>query len=201
MMNHEEIHKAIQTKFQMKPHGPEGQNPLGTRQKFGDRKLLCQLMAELGFNQGAEIGVRWGDFSERFLQCNPNLHMLCVDPWEPYERHSARRQEKYYKIAADRLSKYNATIVRKRSMDAVQDVPDCSLDFVYIDGNHEYDWAAPDVIFWSQKVRSGGIVMAHDFYFPHNGVSWAILGYIQAHNIRPWYALKTVQPTAFWVKP
>ena len=36
--------------------------------------------------------------------------------------------------------------------------------FVYIDGNHKFDFICPDIIYWSKKVKHGGIVAVHDFY-------------------------------------
>lgn len=87
-------------------------------------------------------------------------------------------------------------------MEALKDFSDDFLDFVYIDANHEFDYCCPDIIFWSQKVRSGGIVACHD-YFHHvrGGVVHAVNAYTASHNIQPWYVTREVFPTAFWVKP
>jgi hypothetical protein len=38
-------------------------------------------------------------------------------------------------------------------MDALNDFEDDSLDFVYIDGNHEFPYVAEDLFHWSKKVR------------------------------------------------
>ena len=81
------------------------------------------------------------------------------------------------------------------------DFEDESLDFAYIDANHLYDYVCQDIIHWSHKVRSGGMVGCHD-YGPHNcGVVMAVDGYTFCHNIHPWYVTFEPIPTAFWVKP
>ena len=49
-------------------------------------------------------------------------------------------------------------------MDAVVDVADESLDFVFIDADHKYVSVCEDIREWSKKVRIGGIVSGHDYY-------------------------------------
>ena len=87
-------------------------------------------------------------------------------------------------------------------MDALADFEDSSLDFVFIDGNHTFDYAVSDIIYWSYKVRKGGIVAAHDYYaFAKNGVMKAVDAYTHCHHIDPWYVTYEHVPTAFWFKP
>ena len=93
---------------------------------------LLKYLAELGYTKGAEIGVSEGYFSEKMFETIPNLELWCVDNWGQYrENKFGRSQEvndRKYKIAVDRLSKYNAHIVRKMSMDAVGDLATDLLD-------------------------------------------------------------------------
>jgi hypothetical protein len=37
-----------------------------------------------------------------------------------------------------------------------------SLGFAYVDGNHYFDPAMLDLILWSERVRPGGMIAAHD---------------------------------------
>lgn len=179
------------------------------------RKHLPQLMRELGFTRGAEIGVWRGEYSARFCEASPSLHMLCVDPWASYQawldtkNEMPRAQaeafiEEAYAMARSRLTPLNCTIVRAMSADAVRDVPDASLDFVYIDGNHVYDAVIEDLTLWSPKVRPGGLVMGHDYRVftnkPTIHVVAAVNAFTKAHAIDPWFVLaydKT--PSFLWV--
>ena len=69
-----------------------------------------------------------------------------------------------YNAAVERLSPYSdCTLIRKRSFDALKDFEIGSLDFVYIDGNHMYGYAAMDLMTWVNKVKKGGIIMGHDY--------------------------------------
>lgn len=168
--------------------------PVVTKQRYADRRLLAELCKRLGFKTGAEIGVRTGAFSECF--CKAGLEMWCVDPWAPCPNYSLERQERGYAEAVKRLEKYGVHFVRESSLDAVGDVPD-GIDFLHIDGRHEFDFVMQDIILWAPKVRAGGIVACHDYHL--TGVKRAVEAYTLAHDIRPWFALKDRQPTAFWV--
>ena len=111
---------------------------------FSRYNNLPELFNELGYKVGAEIGVRRGPFSEKLCQSIPNLSLLCVDPWRVYETSprlpSQARQDANYEITKEKLKSYNAKLIKNLSMEAVIDVEPESLDFVYIDGHHGYEY-------------------------------------------------------------
>lgn len=149
---------------------------------------LIKHFGELGFTTGAEIGVAEGYLSEAMFKVIPNLKLYCIDIWQPYRGNqwsgSSARNIHHFDVAKERLSKYNAVIIRKMSMDAIKDIPDGSLDFVYIDANHGFDYVMEDLIEWSKKVRIGGIVSGDDYYnFRKAGVIEAVNAYTKAHGI------------------
>jgi len=160
------------------------------------REMLGTLFAELGFNKGAEIGVKQGVFSRVLCDANPNIELYCIDAWPMIEKHNRN-----YTMAKNRLASFNATLIRKPSMDAVKDFEDGALDFVYIDANHSFNYVCPDIIFWADKVRSGGIVAGHDYFNHfHGGVVKAVDAYTHCNCISPWYVTVEKEPSWFWVK-
>jgi len=187
--------EAIQNKMSIRtsilPHYP----------RRGKGEQLAELLGELNFNEGAEIGTQRGLFARTLCTHNPNLHLICVDPWKAYNSVSQERQNDFYAQAMSNLQGMNITFIKKWSMDAIQDVPDGSLDFVYIDGNHIFDYAIMDIIHWVPKVRKGGIVALHDYHTQGcMGVICAVDAYTKCHNINPWYVTREELPTAFWVR-
>jgi hypothetical protein len=144
------------------------------------RKRLIQRFGEFGLVKGAEIGVDRGSFSKYMMLNIPNLELLCVDPW-----HWKLRGESRYNSTVKRLEPYeNAKIIRKTSLMASLEVPDESLDFVYIDGDHTFDFVMMDIILWTPKVKYGGIVSGHDYYaFRRAGVIKAVDTYTYEHGI------------------
>lgn len=142
-----------------------------------NRIELAEYFAELGFTKGAEIGVADGRYSEILLLKNEGLKLLCVDPFY---------RDGHYEKALERFSQFGeqVTITRETSMNAVGKVQDNSLDFVFIDGNHKFDYVMEDIIGWSRKVRKGGIVSGHDYYqFHDSGVIQAVNKYVEEHKI------------------
>ncbi len=168
---------------------------------FG-RNALAKMMGDMGYLTGAEIGTHRGVSAKLWCKENPHLHLTCVDPYRPYKaRPSQVKQDSYYASAIRRLRPYEATIVRKTSMDAVGAIEDASLDFVFIDGDHRFDPVMQDLICWARKVRRGGMVMLHDYFaFRQSGVMKAIDAYAHCHRIDPWYTTRDHMPTAFWLK-
>lgn len=168
----------------------------------GTRDMLAQFMGELGFKTGAEIGVLRGAYSRILCESIPGLKLKCIDPWLAFRRNTQVRQEERLIRTRRRLRHFNAEIIRKPSLEAVKDIPDGSLDFVYIDEMHEFDPVMLDLIHWTQKVRVGGIVAGHD-YSPDTHyiqVIPAVNAYTKAHGIMKWYVTDEEDPSFFWVK-
>lgn len=166
----------------------------------GTRETLAELIGELGFTEGAEIGVQRGLYSETLLKHNPSLHLNCIDPWHAYNRQTEEYGEENYKIAQARLAPYNVTYYRMRAFDAAPLIPDGSLDFVYIDGMHEFIPVMLDLILWTPKVKVGGIVAGHDYCdYYQGGVVDAVRAYTFANNIDKWYVTRDREPSWFWI--
>jgi hypothetical protein len=192
------VTKKIWEKFHI--HGNDNV-PFSSWLEGASRSHLADLFAELEFNEGAEIGVRSGNYSLELLSKNPNLHMRCIDTWAPYAKVSQERQDKHYRHCQDKLAPYKVDIMKMGSLDALPLVPDESLDFVYIDGRHEFPFVIQDLIGWSKKVKQGGVISGHDYYnFYRGGVILAVDAFTRAYNIQPWYITKELQPSFFWVK-
>ena len=166
----------------------------------GKREDLAKLMASIEFNLGAEIGVGEGLYSRVLLDANHSLHLKCIDPWMAYNGKSHTRINMWYDEAMKNLNGRNVEVIRKVSLHAVKDFEHRTFDFVYIDGNHKFDFVILDIIYWMPKVKKGGIFALHDY---HNRVGidviTAVDSYTRAHFINPWYVTREMDPTAFWV--
>ena len=68
------------------------------------------------------------------------------------------------------------TAYQMPSVEASEMYADKSLDFVYIDANHSYEFVKEDLRVWLPKVKDKGIIAGHDY----NPVSWP--GVIKAVN-------------------
>lgn len=134
---------------------------------FG-RLQLAELLHELDFKVGVEIGVAQGWYSNEIMKRNPQMKLYGVDPWISYEGYTDYKLKSTFKglieAAHARLDRYpNYEFVQKFSADALKDFEDNSLDFVYIDGNHADPYVSEDISGWWKKLRCGGILAGHDY--------------------------------------
>ena len=162
------------------------------------RHELPEFFKKMGYTVGAEIGVYKGEFTEQF--CKAGLKMYGIDPWHSYAgagraAKDQKRQEFLYEHTKRVLAPYNdCTIIRKASSDAVQHFKDRSLDFVYIDGDHNFKHVAEDIYEWAWKVRIGGVVSGHEYFSTDPRaqnvicqVGPVIDAYVKVFNIDNWY--------------
>jgi hypothetical protein len=156
------------------------------------REDLCLRWAAKGYRSGAEIGVWKGEFSQRICELVKGVSLLCVDPWQQYrfyndDKNHQGRMDAAYAEACERLKPYDCTIWRMTSHEAAARVPDGSLDFVYIDGNHSEPYITQDLEAWAPKVRSGGMVCGHDYVRrkkrPALQVADAVDRFVAAHEL------------------
>ena len=174
------------------------------------REDLAFLFCELGFTKGAEIGVLVGKYSRKLKQANPGLELYGIDPWLSYPEYPLGGPQSGFDSLYE-SAKQNVLpgtkLIRKKSMDAVHDFPDNSLDFVYIDGNHDFTSEANDIHEWSKKVRPDGIISGHD-YRPYRLSSLShsyevVNAYTGAYRINPWFVIgrnKNHVRSWFWIK-
>lgn len=163
------------------------------------RDNLPELFHELGFKVGAEIGTEEGNYAYKLCKHNPGVKLFCVDMWQNYPgyRDYKGKEDKLINAhdkAVDTLKHFDVTFIQKYSMDAVMDFEDGSLDFVYIDANHEWPYITHDIYYWSPKVRPGGIVSGHDYYISTRSdsrchVKGAVGGYTYSFRIHPWFII------------
>lgn len=173
--------------------------------KNKNRTDMAIMFGELGFKRGVEIGVRTGKFSEILCTHVKSLEKLySIDPWDLVFEDPASEDylhrfgpdvlNKIYRQAIRRLRKYPiCEMIRKTSSEAVRDFEYGSLDFVYIDGSHTFDYVMVDIIEWARRVRKGGIVSGDD-YQPlrrYGDVITPVNTYVQAHGIE---TLNIMQP-------
>jgi hypothetical protein len=183
------------------------------------RDSLPDFFKELGFKVGAEIGTYRGEFAEKF--CKEGLKLYAIDPWMGYEgagrtEQKQDKQDLNYEEAKKVLAPYpDCLLIRETSREALKLIPDGSLDFVYLDGDHRFQYIAEDLVEWSKKVRTGGIVSGHDYF---NTDPWAnnvqcqvgavVDAFVKSFGIETFYVFKPLiekskgdsTPSWFYIK-
>jgi len=178
--------------------GENAQPPVEIR-TIEHRDLFPQILNFLGLTgAGAEVGVQTGLYSETLLKHWHGKRLYSIDPWREWDRTTYRdpsnvaqaKQEELFLETRQRLTPFQerSVIVRKTSAEAAQDFPDRSLDFVYLDAQHQYEAIREDIALWRPKVKSGGILAGHDFTEEPDericGVKRAVVEFVCEHRLR-----------------
>jgi Methyltransferase domain len=141
----------------------------------------------------AEIGVYRGDFSQLILRREPKkLHL--IDPWK-FEENPAyagsfyggtlgKNQAKMETIYQSVLGRFRSEIGsgavevhRSSSAKSSTQFPDDYFDWIYIDGNHQYEFVKADLEMFLPKVKPRGFLAGDDYGTPgwwQDGVSRAV---------------------------
>lgn len=118
----------------------------------------------------AEIGCAFGGYAREVLKTWKGQKYYMVDPWidQPLdvyrEKHDQVNFEGHYfdccKLAA---ADARVQLIRKFSVEGAKDVPDDSLDMVFIDANHSYQAVLEDTEAWWPKLKSSGVMGFDDY--------------------------------------
>lgn len=155
-------------------------------QQIKNRSDLAKYFNDLGFKTGAEIGVLGGGYSLKLLGAIPELKLYCIDSWGINEIKFGHYHNRKYAEAKLRLGGHPETVLIKDfSLNAVKTFNLNSLDFVFIDANHSFDFVMRDIIEWGARVKRGGIISGHDYLSSgRTGVKDAVDIYVKAHNFK-----------------
>jgi len=140
---------------------------------------------------GVEIGVYRGDNAAYILLTLDMKKLFLIDPYLEYKEYKnnpgweGRVQtdfNNFLEIATSKLKPYQEKVefIKKKSEDAAPDVPD-GLDFVYIDGNHEYDFVKRDIDLYYPKLKEGGVLGGDNLEM--SGVSRAVIEFVANHSL------------------
>lgn len=169
-----------------------------TEQQAAAREFFIREHFPVG-GVGAEIGVLYGQFSERILKIARPRMLYLVDPWDHDDRYGDRTPEMMEAIYRGTLEKFiNEKSARALRMDSlafwllyrneIAHYGEPALDFVYIDGSHEKEDIVGDINRAWDLVKPGGIIAGDDCSYTRywkNNVEEAVTEFCQAKGI-PW---------------
>jgi hypothetical protein len=134
--------------------------------------LWSRFVAAAHVRRMAEIGVYRGDFAAHILKEHDELSAYyMIDPWtqlsdwdKPANKPSPTLQ-RYHDETMRRTADWKGkrTVLRGRTVDVIDRIPDGSLDFVYIDGDHTLRGITIDLVKSYAKVRPRGWIGGDDF--------------------------------------
>jgi len=110
-----------------------------------------------------EIGTDWGYSFVQLLRLFPMAQVFSVDPYgstsEAWSGKDGVDAENFVKGWTSKMAR--AVMVKLESVDAANHWQP-PIDFLHIDGRHDYDSVKADFGAWRRHVRPGGLVAFHD---------------------------------------
>lgn len=139
------------------------------KDRFG---LWASFIKSHGFRTIAEIGVYRGEFSAKILAGAPSIEKyIMIDPWRaiPDWNKPANTDDKTFEnfyletLRETDFAAQKRQVLRGKTTEVIGQIPDQSLDYVYIDGDHTLKGITIDLISVWPKVKDGGWITGDDF--------------------------------------
>ena len=135
-------------------------------------ELLREVLNATNVKTIAEVGVWKGDFAKEILEhCEKLEKYYMIDPWatlpdwnKPFNVDTKMFEDVY----AEAMSKVafaseKVVVLRGRTKEVIEKIPEESLDFAYIDGDHTLRGITIDLIRLLPKIKKNGLIAGDDF--------------------------------------
>jgi Methyltransferase domain len=135
-------------------------------------ELWTSFLRAAGVRRVAEVGVMRGAFAAGLLgACEALETYYLIDPWrhlDGWNKPANLTDERFAQAfreaqAATEPFREKRVMLRGRTSEVIGEVPDQSLDFAYVDGDHTLRGITIDLIALYPKIRTGGFIGGDDF--------------------------------------
>jgi Methyltransferase domain len=136
-------------------------------------QLWASFLNRIDARTVAEIGVYGGAFAAHMLESCPQLETYyMVDPWrhlDDWNKPANRDDDTFRRLYESamrrtRSHEHQRVVLRGRTTEVAGEIPDRSLDFAYVDGDHTLRGITIDLVRVYPKVRDGGWLGGDDFW-------------------------------------
>lgn len=108
-----------------------------------------------------EIGSATGDSIEIFHECNNDIVIVSIDPWDWANPMFNLSKEETYEFFLNRTKDWNVIPIKEHSHNIVNLFPDNFFDAIYIDADHSYYSVKKDIEMSLPKTK--GWLGGHDY--------------------------------------
>jgi hypothetical protein len=143
--------------------------------------VFSAIIQENEYRNVAEVGIGYGTHAKYILKNNDVDKLHLVDPMISYDNDTfsddiskcetrvpgAKPFDELHDLIREELEPWSSKYVwhRMRSLEITDlQIPDGSLDCVFVDGDHSYEAVKQDLPFWWRKIRVGGQMLGDDYW-------------------------------------
>jgi hypothetical protein len=135
--------------------------------------IFSEVIKQNDFKVCVEVGIGYGFHAKEILDNTSVEKLYLVDPMCYYPNdgfvddvYSYGGFEKLVANIKTHLSEHDDryTWFRTPSLEVTQhEIPDESVDAIFIDGDHSYEAVSKDLPFWWKKLKTGGWLLGDDY--------------------------------------
>lgn len=156
------------------------------------RTQFGELLDHFGLKGDAvEIGVAEGRNAAVLISQSAIEKLYLIDNWSWLNQsgdgsHPQSWHDNNFKEAHERIEpfKEKAVILKGMSTAMIKNIPDDSLVFAYIDGDHSFNGCFFDLMYIYPKVIMGGVIGLHDYENLSYGINKAVGKFLVENNYR-----------------
>jgi hypothetical protein len=133
--------------------------------------LWIELLGRIKPRTALEVGVWKGEFAAHMLRATPSIiRYYMIDPWRRLDHWNkplnTEDLEHAYQEAlrATAFAKEKIEVLRGTTAERFDQIPDNSLDLIYVDGDHTLRGVAIDLVCIYSKLKPGGFLGGDDFW-------------------------------------
>ncbi len=139
--------------------------------------VFSNVINENNYKNVAEVGIGYGTHAKYILRSTNIDHLLLIDPMQYYPDDGfatdimkqtpeipGNNFNELHDLIKSYLDEYKHKYTWQRCPSLEANVPDKSLDCVFVDGDHRYQPVLNDLRFWYKKVRNGGKLLGDDYW-------------------------------------
>lgn len=140
-----------------------------------------------------EVGVFKGEFAKELIKIFSPKKIYLVDIFQGHAKSGDKDGNNYQVVNLDnefiKLKKEYDTnpsvdIIKSDSKTFLKELPDNSIDLIYIDGDHSYEGVKNDLQLSFSKVKNNGYICGHDYIEPRfKGVVRAVNEFCEENNL------------------
>lgn len=145
---------------------------------------------------GSFLGRSAAFMAVEIANSGKSIRFVCVDPFDGHLGSGLFDGRCSLNTFQQNIAKGGASHLvetkKMYSVDAATLFEDRSVDFVFIDGAHDYDNVRADICAWLPKVKPGGVLSGHDY-----GPGWPMVE-VAVQDTLSWRNIQKRKDSVFW---
>ena len=148
---------------------------------------VCELLHDIHGNDFKYVGIDlFEESNENINEIIPNTHFS--NPLKKFYFNYIKRQNPYsVEAVKDLLKRYskNISLIKGNSNKILKSIDMSKVDYVFLDGGHDYNTVMNDLIYSKEVILNNGTVLCDDYNLSQApGVKKAIDDFIKDNNFR-----------------